>query len=126
LGVGAKSSKFWLSQGKDDIGATSRILENESGNGKWISVEPLDSLVCKYGMPNAIKIDLEGFEMEVLEGGKSVLIDDNLRVIGIEIHTEILNKRGILNCHDKIEKILIENMNLIDSNIFYQKNLFNK
>ena len=108
LGVGAKSSKFWLSQGKDEIGATSRILEFESGNGNWIEIEPLDSLVDKYGIPNAIKIDVEGFEMEVLEGGKSVLIDDNLRVIGIEIHTEILNKRGIHNCHNKIEKILIE------------------
>jgi FkbM family methyltransferase len=108
LGVGSKSSKFWLSQGKDDIGATSRIIEAESGIGNWIEIEPLDSLVYKYGIPNAIKIDVEGFEMEVLEGGKSVLVDDNLRVIGIEIHTEILNKRGIHNCHNKIEKILLE------------------
>ena len=69
----------------------------------------MDALVIQYGKPNALKIDLEGFELEVLEGGQRVLRDDNTKVIGIEIHTEILNARGIKNSHQKIDRILKNN-----------------
>lgn len=107
--VGAASGEFWLSQGSDEIGATSQILESESGEGNWVSIEPLDTLVIQYGLPNALKIDVEGFELEVLEGGHRVLRDNNIRVIGIEIHTDILNSKGIKNPHEEIKRILKNN-----------------
>jgi hypothetical protein len=69
----------------------------------------LDSLVNQYGKPNALKIDVEGSELEVLEGAYGVLLDDNTKVIGIEIHTEILNARGIKNSHQRIHGILENN-----------------
>lgn len=108
-GVGATNSKFWLSQGNDALGATSQILESERGEGNWIQIEPLDSLVNQYGKPNALKIDVEGFELEVIKGAQGVLLDHNTKVIGIEIHTEILNARGIKNSHQKIDRILKNN-----------------
>jgi len=37
-GVGATNSKFWLSQGNDALGATSHILQSESGEGNWIKI----------------------------------------------------------------------------------------
>lgn len=33
-----------------------------------VSVVSLDSLIAKYGQPNYLKIDVEGYELEVLEG----------------------------------------------------------
>jgi FkbM family methyltransferase len=105
-GLGATVSKLFLAQGEDEIGATSIMTQKEIGVGNWIDVLPIDEVVGEYGIPNAIKIDVEGFELEVLEGGSLTLGNPLVKVVGIEIHSEILNKRGIDNCHERIEQIL--------------------
>ncbi len=108
-GIGSTNSKLFIQQGQDDIGATSKMSQYENGNGNWIQVFTLNSIVSTYGIPNAIKIDVEGFELEVLQGADKILKNDKIKVIGIEIHSEILNNRGVYNCHDRIERILKHN-----------------
>jgi hypothetical protein len=58
--------------------------------------------------PNAIKIDVEGFEYEVLNGLGDYLRAVELRLIGIEVHFEILNNRGFEKAPILIEKMLTD------------------
>ena len=59
--------------------------------------------------PNAIKIDVEGFELEVLQGFGAHLAKVDLRAIGVEIHFSILNARGMPQAPEQIERLLATN-----------------
>ena len=56
-------SKEWINELK-----TTRFAGNEWNKVVKIEVVPLDSLIEEYGEPKFIKIDVEGFELEVLKG----------------------------------------------------------
>lgn len=60
-------------------------------------------------MPNAIKIDVEGFEVEVLQGLGPHLAAPTLRVIGVEVHFGILKERGMADAPQRIERLLARN-----------------
>jgi len=108
IGVGSFESKLYISQGADDIGATSRIGDKDTGNGQWVDIMPIDKIVTQNRFPNAIKIDVEGFEVEVIEGAINALKNDELKVVGVEVHSEILESRKIENPIGRMEKILSE------------------
>ena len=109
FGLGEKKEKFSFQQGTDDIGATSRIVDSNS-NGIEVDVcvgfDLIEENIAKA--PNAIKIDVEGYEYEVIKGLSNYLSDSKLHLIGIEIHFEILKDRGIEEAPSSIEKTLIE------------------
>ena len=77
-GVGAEPSikDFYIC----DTSVLSTFSEEFKSNGVWgsgdyklkeirqIEIVTLDSLITKYGMPSFIKIDVEGFEPEVMKG----------------------------------------------------------
>lgn len=90
IGIGNKKKKLFISQGSDSIGATSRMCETETSVGQWVDIDSIDNFVLTNKFPNAIKIDVEGFELEVLEGAVDTLKSNKLKVVGIEIHTAIL------------------------------------
>ena len=106
--VGKEISKLFISQGIDDIGATSRINESNNGFGNWIEVTTIDELIKTLPIPNAIKIDVEGYEIKVLEGARMTLLKPELKVVGVEIHSSILDEQGIKNPIKQIEKIFKE------------------
>jgi FkbM family methyltransferase len=108
IGVGNSESKLFISQGADDIGATSRISDKATENGQWVDIMSIDNIVTKNRFPNAIKIDVEGFEVEVIEGAINTLKNNELKVVGIEVHSEILEFRKIENPIGRMEKILID------------------
>ena len=110
IGIGAIKSKMNFFQGNDEIGATSRISNNTlDKNSEIISVETLNNIVHEHIFPNVIKIDVEGYELEVLKGANKILSSRDLRIIGIEIHAAILESNNILNPIQQIEEILINN-----------------
>jgi len=106
MGIGNMNSRLFLSQGTDDFGATSKILIEETESGNWVTIKTIDSFVETNKYPNAIKIDVEGYEFEVVEGALATLMNSDLKVVGIEIHTEILESRKLKDPIKKIENHL--------------------
>lgn len=92
-GLGNADGKLHLKQGKDELGATSRVTESPSPGGVVVEIRSGDSLLADgtADVPQIIKIDVEGFEWEVLEGMAALLKQKRLRAIGVEVHFGILN-----------------------------------
>ena len=66
-----------------------------------------DSYWKKSGKtPNLIKIDVEGFEEEVIVGSGELLLAPELRGIFVEVHFSVLEKRGRATAPLRIEKTL--------------------
>jgi len=99
-------------QGNDPLGATSRIVDKvvkSSEKQVKVHVSSGDHLVSSgvAAMPNVIKIDTEGFELDVLRGLKQTLRQKNLRTLCVEIHFGLLKERGLPNAPSDIEKLLV-------------------
>jgi|LakMenEpi03Aug12_release.lakeMendotaPanAssembly.Ray.scaffolds.fasta_scaffold317375_2 FkbM family methyltransferase len=107
--IGETESNIFLSQGEDEIGANSRLSISASENGNWTQLRTLNSFTNELDFPNAIKIDVEGFEIDVLKGADIILKSKSLKVIGIELHSEILNENGVKFPENIIENILTNN-----------------
>ena len=106
-GLGEYNDSLLFEQGTDKLGATSRVVEN-SKEGIPVNIKTGESLILdgSVSKPNAIKIDVEGFEYEVLKGLGVRLSDPSLHTLGIEIHFGVLNERGMSNAPHLIEVLL--------------------
>jgi hypothetical protein len=56
--------------------------------------------------PNVIKVDVEGFEEEVLTGLSETLKSSELRSVLVEVHFMKLENRGRMDAPTRIEKLL--------------------
>jgi FkbM family methyltransferase len=56
--------------------------------------------------PDVVKIDVEGFELEVMRGMSEVLLSSRLKCIFIEVHFSILADRGQKNAPKEIVALL--------------------
>ena len=77
------SANFWEAYPHSEISSASENYISESrfaGQYKWKKVTvksiTLDSLIASYGVPKFIKIDVEGYEFEVLQGLSSNKVDN--------------------------------------------------
>lgn len=106
--LGAKNGSLYLTQGDDEIGATSRVSENHDAQTVAVEVAAADFLVESgfIKLPNVIKIDTEGYELEVLQGMESSLKSPCVHTVGVEVHFGLLAKRGMNDAPRKIEEIL--------------------
>lgn len=99
-----------LLQGLDDIGATSRIVSDTSGSdaGHRVRLARGDDLVAsgEAARPNVLKIDVEGFELEVVRGLEETLESPAVRHLFLEIHFSLLEERGLPQAPAAIEALL--------------------
>jgi FkbM family methyltransferase len=66
-----------------------------------------DSYISASGItPGLLKIDVEGFEEEVLDGMSGLLAAPELRAVFVEVHFQILESRGRAQAPVRIEKLL--------------------
>lgn len=105
-GLGQSNGTLSFLQGADQLGATSRVVAD--GNGMVVDIRTAESLIEEKDvlLPNALKIDVEGFELEVIKGFGPHLAHPDLRLLGIEVHFGILKERGIPEAPRIIEQVL--------------------
>jgi FkbM family methyltransferase len=95
--LGAEEGSVYIEQGVDELGATSQI-KRESHGGIPTQMETAHGIILKgmAAVPNIVKIDVEGYEPDVLSGFFPVLNKYNeVKVIAIEVHFNLLQQRGL-------------------------------
>lgn len=111
IALGEREARVRLEQGCDSLGATSRIIDGPAlrlGNSVEIPVASGDQVIASGNapLPNVIKIDTEGFELDVLCGLRHALPRRELRILCIEVHFSLLKDRGLSNAPSDIEAML--------------------
>jgi FkbM family methyltransferase len=81
--IGKNVGKLKFTQGLDTMNHVA--AENEQ-NVVEVDVKSLDGLATESNSPALIKIDVEGFETEVIKGGGRILKDKKLKAIIIELN----------------------------------------
>jgi FkbM family methyltransferase len=112
VALGQREGSVEFQQGADDLGASSKIVEGDVRGRRpgALSVQVLcgDRLVSSgiVSVPNVIKIDTEGFELDVLLGLSRTLEDRTLRAVCVELHFGILQERRLPRAPADIEQLL--------------------
>ena len=98
-GLGKDESSLNFRLGNDPLSPTGRFIDQESKHSITdvvsLPVFSADQLAGKDNLPtpNFVKIDVEGYEEEVVEGMKNILKSPHCKNIFIEIHFAILESR---------------------------------
>lgn len=111
VALGDRIGMVGFQQGADALGATSKVVDTQtSSEQSIIEVEMVrgDELVRagRAQPPNVIKIDTEGFELDVLEGLADLIHHAALRTLCIEVHFGLLEARGLPDAPARIERRL--------------------
>ena len=85
-GIGADEGKLHFTSAQDTVNHV--VTDPTQFNGQTIEVDiiSLDTALAAYDIPALIKIDVEGFETEVMNGMKKMLGDERLKAIIIELN----------------------------------------
>ena len=83
IGLSSKEGELIFTSDSD---TTNHVIEgSELGSAEVVQVITLDNL-CKHAYPTILKVDCEGYELEVLLGGKSTLQNKNLLAVVLELN----------------------------------------
>ena len=84
----------WLSVQAGEAAPGNQLVSCDGPSAVAVRTARADSLLAVgYSPPAVVKIDVEGFEGEVLDGMRSVLRLASLRAVCIEVHFRKLNER---------------------------------
>lgn len=103
--------------GTTDLFVSAKPTDPSNGlfsDGDGTSVEVRSTTGCAYlsdhpeRAPNVVKIDVEGFEYEVLKGLDDLVRSPSPLALFIEVHFGILDRRGMDEAPDQIVRLLRE------------------
>ena len=84
IGISDSEGELFIS---NNMGSMNRIINKVSDNNcELMQVSTLDNLLISEKNISLIKIDVEGYEKQVLSGSKEILKNPNLNVIIIELN----------------------------------------
>lgn len=115
LALGSSEGIVHMQLGETPLAATHRVLDGiensknlaDDTNVAKVQITTGDSYWKKSKQtPNLIKIDVEGFEEQVLHGMKELLRSPELRAIFCEVHFALLEERGEKFAPKRIERLL--------------------
>jgi FkbM family methyltransferase len=110
VALGDRERTVLFEQGDDSLGASSKIVDKPVDLSGVSSVKLLvgDEAVRSGGMaiPNVIKVDTEGYELDVLRGLSHTLQQHQVRAVCVEVHFGILTERRLPNVPADIEQLL--------------------
>lgn len=108
IALGQTESEMALALANDPLGTTHSLVETVVGEKVLVQVMPGDLMLKLHGLrvPNVIKIDVEGFEEEVIAGLATTLSRKDCRAVFCEVHFGILDQRGERQAPLRIEKTL--------------------
>lgn len=110
LALAVKSGQLELRVDEDPLAATHRIVNETSRKTPTVTIEAVsgDEFCRHEGLapPAVVKIDVEGFELEVLQGLETTLKDSSCRTVVCEVHFAILEANGQAFAPMIIEKFL--------------------
>lgn len=82
VGVGETIKSTYFSNNCD---TTNHVVEHIDQNTSLVNIVPLDQFYDTY-RPSLLKIDVEGYEAEVIKGASKILADETLIAIIIELN----------------------------------------
>jgi FkbM family methyltransferase len=111
MALGDTAGRMAFAEGSDATGATSRVVGgavDRTPTTVDVEVRRGDELILstKADEPDVIKIDTEGFELEVIRGLNQTLRRPKLRALFIEVHFALLQDRGLAGAPAQIEREL--------------------
>lgn len=108
VGLGAERKAVSLYINEADDGTTDGLVARSPGAvTHQVEIRRGDDYLAEYP-PQVIKIDVEGFELEVVQGLHDTLRSPNLRAILIEVHFQTLNQRGLPGAPAQIVQMLCD------------------
>jgi FkbM family methyltransferase len=103
-----KGTGFIYESNADTISSMSLDFINTTKDGRFkghvwdnkldINIDTLDNMINKYGIPSFIKIDVEGYEYQVLTG-----LTQSVNMVSIEFTPELCNKS--IECIEYVDKL---------------------
>lgn len=132
-GVGKSNKKVSFTTNLDTI---NHVVEFSNDNTTNIQLITLDSFFPAY-KPSLIKIDVEGFEAEVISGASKLLLDKDLKAIIIElngsgkiygseeeaVHQKLLSYGFYAHSYDPFKRLLSKLDNYGNLNTIYVRDL---
>lgn len=111
LALGAQAGTFAMSLADDPLGATHSLAVAAGASSVDVEVARGDDLIAsgRAPQPDVLKIDVEGFELDVLEGLTQCLAHSRCRAVFCEVHFALLDQRGQRQAPAQIVEALTRN-----------------
>ena len=90
---------------QDSLNVSAHVVAD---GGVEIAMRSADSLIAagEAEVPVFVKIDVEGHELDVIEGMTAMLADRRLETLAVEVHFQQLADRGMTSAPATIERLL--------------------